>query len=141
MIESRPPRRENVAISKLRPTQLTIGMLEVKHKHKRLRALEKRPSELVGFILEMPIRVVLWPNKCAYVIDHHHLALGLLKEHFETAPMEIEADVSHLPSGLGKPTWFDNKILDFGLLDSILPIVGMQLTPWVALRELWLFLF
>src|SRR5579884_3209382 len=90
------PRHENVDLSRLRPTQLTVGMLEVKHKRRRLRELEKRPGELVKFILEMPIRVVLGPGKKAYVIDHHHRALALLKEEVEYAPMEIEDDFSHL---------------------------------------------
>jgi hypothetical protein len=96
MLSTALPRRENILLSRLRPTQLTVGMLEVKHKRKRLRALEKRPAELVDFILEMPIRVVLGPAGKAYVIDHHHLALALLMEDFQTAPMEIEADFSTL---------------------------------------------
>jgi hypothetical protein len=96
MNDTPPTHQENVAISQLRPTQFTVGMLEVKHKRKRLRALEKRPAELVDFILEMPIRVVLGPAKKAYVIDHHHMALALLKEHFETAPMVVEANLSPL---------------------------------------------
>jgi hypothetical protein len=90
------PRRENVELSRLRPTQLTVGMLEVKQKRRRLRALKKRPVELVEFILQAPIRVVLGPAQKAYVIDHHHLGLALLKENFVTAPMEIEADFSKL---------------------------------------------
>ena len=88
--------RANIQVSRLRPTQLTVGMLEVKRKRRRLRELEKRPGELVAFILEVPIRVVLGPAGQAYVIDHHHLALALLKEDFQTAPMEIEADFSAL---------------------------------------------
>ena len=91
MLSDSLPRRENILLSRLRPTQLTVGRLEVKHKRKRLRALEKRPAELVDFILEMPIRVVLGPVGKAYVIDHHHLALALLKEDFQTAPMESQA--------------------------------------------------
>jgi hypothetical protein len=88
---------ESIELSRLRPTQFTVGMLEVKHKRRRLRQLEKRPGELVAFILEMPIRVVLGPAKKAYVIDHHHLGLALLKENFKSAPMHVEADFSHLP--------------------------------------------
>ena len=91
------PRIANVLLSKLRPTQLTVGLLQVKHKRKRLRTLEKRPSELVEFILENPICVVLGPSENAYVIDHHHLALATIKERFETAPMAIEDDFSALP--------------------------------------------
>jgi hypothetical protein len=90
--------RQNIELSRLRPTQFTAGMLEVKLKRARLRALEKRPSELVDFILETPIRVVLGPSNKAYVIDHHHLGLALLKEHFQNAPMEVEADFSNLSS-------------------------------------------
>jgi len=89
-------RHNIINISQLRPTQITVGMLQVKHKRLRLRALEKRPAELVDFILEHPIRVVLGPKDKAYVIDHHHLALALMKERFETAPMDIEEDFSSL---------------------------------------------
>lgn len=85
------------------PTQLTVGMLQVKHKRSQLRVFEKRPAELVDFILEHPVRVVLGPAGKAYVIDHHHLALALIKEDFETAPMEIEDDYSSLsPSSFWK---------------------------------------
>jgi len=85
-----------ITLSNLRPTQMTVGMLQVKHKRQQLRTFEKRPAELVGFILEHPIRVVLGPADKAYVIDHHHLALALVKEDFITAPMEIEDDYSSL---------------------------------------------
>ena len=85
-----------INISQLRPTQITVGMLQVRHKRLRLRALEKRPAELLDFILEHPIRVVLGPKDKAYVIDHHHLALALMKERFETAPMDVEDDFSSL---------------------------------------------
>jgi hypothetical protein len=93
------PRMESIELSRLRPTQFTVGMLEVKHKRKRLRELEKRPGELVNFILEMPVRVVLGPANKAYVIDRHHLALALLKEDFQSAPMQVEADYSRMPIG------------------------------------------
>ncbi|MGD0463696.1 MAG: ParB-like protein [Tepidisphaeraceae bacterium] len=96
MTDTKAPRIENIALSKLRPTQLTVGMMQVKFKRKQLRALERKPGELVGFILENPIRVVLGSREKAYVIDHHHLGLALIKEHFETAPMEIEEDFSGL---------------------------------------------
>lgn len=88
--------RTSIEIARLRPTQITVGMLQVKHKRKRLRALMRRPSELVDFILEHPIRVVLGPRRQAYVIDHHHLALALMEERFETAPVQVEHDFSTL---------------------------------------------
>jgi len=85
-----------ITLSALRPTQMTVGLLHVKNKRRRLRELEKRPAELVDFILEHPIRVVHGPRDQAYVIDHHHLALALIKENFETAPMHVEDDFSSL---------------------------------------------
>ena len=88
--------RNVIAISQLRPTQISVGLLQVKHKRLRLKILEKRPSELVDFILEHPIRVVIGPKEKAYIIDHHHLALALMKERFENAPMDIEDDFSTL---------------------------------------------
>ncbi len=87
----------SIELDRLRPTQLTVGMLQVKAKRKQLKALKKRPSELVQFILEHPVRVVLGPAGKIYVVDHHHLALALIHENFETAPMVVEADFSHMP--------------------------------------------
>ena len=89
-------RRSIIPISQLRPTQVTVGALQVKHKRARLKSLENRPAELVDFILVHPIRIVLGPKKKAFVIDHHHLALALIKEGFETAPMDVDHDFSSL---------------------------------------------
>ena len=55
-------RRENIKISQLKPTQITVGKLQMKHKRMRLRQLDKAPAELVDFILVHPIRVVLGPH-------------------------------------------------------------------------------
>jgi hypothetical protein len=96
MPDNKSPRRESIDLSRLRPTQFTVGMREVKFKRKHLRLLERRPAELVNYILLTPIRVVLGPANKAYVIDHHHLGLALLKEHFESAPMDVVADFSKL---------------------------------------------
>jgi hypothetical protein len=93
---SQQPAYKNIAVDRLRPTQFTVGMRQVKQKRKQLKELERRPGEMVEFILCHPIRVVLGPAQKAYVIDHHHLALALLKEGFETAPMHIEEDLSQL---------------------------------------------
>lgn len=100
-----------IRISQLKPTQITVGMLQVEHKRKRLRQLEKRPAELVAFILEHPIRVVLGSRNEAYVIDHHHLAVALMLEHFETAPMSVEHDFSSI-----KVTAFWKKMQTVGLV-------------------------
>ena len=90
-------RRNVIELSQLKPTQVTVGMLQVEHKRERLRELVRRPSELIDFILEHPIRVVLGPAGKVYVIDHHHLALALTREKFETAPMDVDGDFSKIP--------------------------------------------
>jgi hypothetical protein len=101
----------SISIVQLRPTQITVGMLQVEHKRKQLRQLEKRPSELIEFILEHPIRVVLGPGEAAYVIDHHHLALALKLEQFETAPMRVAHNFSSLA-----PASFMKKMQSAGLI-------------------------
>lgn len=85
-----------IPLSLLRPTQMTVGFRQIKHKRKHLKELRKRPAELVEFILERPIRVVRGPAERAYVIDHHHLALALLEHDYQTAPMQVDADFSTL---------------------------------------------
>lgn len=86
----------SIATSALRPTQMAVGMRLVKLKAKGLRKLDRKPQELVNFILQNPIRVVLGPQQQAFVIDHHHLGLALLNEGFKTAPVVVEADLSSL---------------------------------------------
>ncbi|MEZ0224544.1 MAG: ParB-like protein [Alphaproteobacteria bacterium] len=86
-----------IKLKNLKPTQIAVGMKQVALKQKRLRELEKdKKDKLDEFILDRPIRVVLGPDGDAYVIDHHHLALALIREGHKTAPVLVEADYSHL---------------------------------------------
>lgn len=85
----------SVAVKLLRPTQIAVGMKLVKYKRKGLRERERKPQELVDFILANPIRVVAGPVSQLYVIDHHHLAHALLDEGFKTAPVVIAGDFSN----------------------------------------------
>ena len=76
---AREPRVHPVPILSLRPTQMTVGMREVKEKRKRWREhkSEKKRAELLG---KHMIPVVLGPDKRYYVVDHHHLARALHDE-------------------------------------------------------------
>ena len=87
---------QSIAVETLRPTQIALGGKLVKVKRKGLREHEKKPQELVDYILSNPLRVVLGPRKLTYVIDHHHLARALLEEGFDTAPVLVMADLSNL---------------------------------------------
>jgi hypothetical protein len=87
---------QSVIVKLLRPTQIAVGKQLVKMKRKGLRERERKPQELVDFILANPIRVVLGPNDEVHIIDHHHLGYALMKEDFKTAPVQVESDLSKL---------------------------------------------
>ena len=87
---------QSIAVKALRPTQIAVGKILVKSKRKGLVERERKPQELVDFILLNPIRAVSGPNDTHYIVDHHHLGLALLKEKFKTTPVEILADYSKL---------------------------------------------
>jgi hypothetical protein len=88
-----------IALSQLRCTQITVGMQQSEHKREKIKELSKRPGELLDYLMKHPIRVVLGPDGHAYVIDHHHLALALINEGYETVPMVVEDDFSGLARG------------------------------------------
>lgn len=88
---------QSIDLKNLKPTQIAVGMKLVKAKRRGLLTHERRPSELVEFILENPIRVVAGPAEQFYVVDHHHLAHALLDEGFETAPVVVLGDLSKTP--------------------------------------------
>jgi hypothetical protein len=79
MANVREPYVQPVSILTLRPTQMTVGMREVKEKRKRWREhkSEKKRAELLG---KHMIPVVLGPDGRNYVVDHHHLARALHDE-------------------------------------------------------------
>jgi hypothetical protein len=73
MASTRDPILKPIPILSLRPTQMTLGLREVKEKRKRWREhkSEKKRAELLG---KHMIPVVLGPDEQHYVVDHHHLA-------------------------------------------------------------------
>src|SRR3954452_20153119 len=79
MANAREPMLQPVPILTLRPTQMTVGMREVKEKRKRWREHKdkKKQAELLG---KHMIPVVHGPDNHYYVVDHHHLARALHDE-------------------------------------------------------------
>jgi hypothetical protein len=106
MIHVREPMLKPVAIDELHPTQITVGMREVKAKRKQWRREnDKKGAEFLGRHM---IPVVLGPGKRHYVIDHHHLARALHDEGVE----HVLCTVVHNFSQLDRDTfWFnlDNR--------------------------------
>jgi hypothetical protein len=95
----REPRLLPVAITDLRPTQITVGMREVKAKRKHWRDMaEKKRDKDEEFLGKHMIPVILGPNQRNYVIDHHHLALALHQEGVKKIAVTVVADLSTLES-------------------------------------------
>ena len=74
----REPILKPVPIDELHPTQITVGMEEVRAKRKEWRA--KGDDRAGAFLGRHLIPVVLGPKSRSYVIDHHHLARALFDE-------------------------------------------------------------
>src|ERR1700733_12096159 len=78
---SREPRIHPVPMTLLRPTQITVGMREVKSKRRSWRNHPDRKKP--DFLGKHLIPVIWGPKEEYYVIDHHHLALALHQEGVE----------------------------------------------------------
>jgi hypothetical protein len=93
----REPRLTPVAITDLRPTQITVGMREVKAKRKHWREIaEKKKDKDADFLGKHMIPVILGPKQRHYVIDHHHLALALHGEGVKEVAVTVIANLSML---------------------------------------------
>ena len=91
MANVREPLVHPIPILELRPTQMTVGMREVKEKRKRFREQKgKKQEELLG---KHMIPVVVGPDKRFYVVDHHHLARALHEEGVEDILVTVIGDL------------------------------------------------
>lgn len=92
MATKREPVLTPVSILSLRPTQMTVGMREVKEKRDRWRQhKEKDKAKLLGRHM---IPVVVGPDRKNYVIDHHHLARALHDEGEKNVLVSVVADLT-----------------------------------------------
>ena len=97
MANTREPILQPIPILSLRPTQMTVGMREVKEKRKRVQEhwqKHKSKKKLGEFLGRHMIPVVLGPDKRHYVVDHHHLARALHEEGVETILVTVIADLT-----------------------------------------------
>src|SRR5215469_6645076 len=92
MANLREPKVHPIAILELRPTQMTVGLREVKEKRKRFREqATKKQREMIG---KHMIPVVVGPDKRYYVVDHHHLARALLDEGIKDILVTVIGDLT-----------------------------------------------
>ena len=92
----REPTLTPVAITDLRPTQITVGMREVNAKRKHWRETAKEKNKDAEFLGKHMIPVILGPKRRHYVVDHHHLALALHEEGVEQVAVTVVANLSTL---------------------------------------------
>ena len=91
---SRNPALARARLTRLRPTQLSIGYAEVELKAWQWARLGKRQR-----VIELEQHVfpaVLGPSKAYYIIDHHHLGIALLQEGIDQVLLGVLDDLSWL---------------------------------------------
>ncbi len=85
---------EEVAIKELRPTQMTVGFIEVKRKRQQWAALGKKQRRAA--MREVLFPAVTGPGEHYYILDHHHLAVGLAREGAPSVQVGLVRDLSML---------------------------------------------
>lgn len=81
---------DEVRIEALHPTQLTLGMSEVKRRARNMGAMAR--SELKALVAGKPIPHVVGPGRRIYMVDHHHLCRALLRIDAEKAVLGEQVD-------------------------------------------------
>ncbi len=83
-----------VPLIELRPTQLSVGMLEVERKHSRWCSLGRK--ERKERLRRQPFPAVLGPRGRLYIVDRHHTGRALLEAGEERAFVTVIRDLSWL---------------------------------------------
>ncbi len=92
-------------ILSLRPSQISVGMQEVRRKRDQWR--KKTSTDLATFLKAHMVPTILGPRGEHYIIDHHHLALALHEESVDSVFGTVIADLSCPPTD---PFW---NMMDF----------------------------
>jgi hypothetical protein len=94
MVTIREPLLQPTPIAELRPTQITVGMREVRAKQKRWEEQDgKKKAEFLGRHM---IPVIRGPKGQYFVVDHHHLSLALHNEGVDSVLVTVMADLRML---------------------------------------------
>jgi hypothetical protein len=83
-----------VAVTKLRPTQMTVGFREVERKQQEWAALGKKKRRAA--MAEVLFPAVIGPRKAYFILDHHHSAVALAHEQAEEVEVGVVTDLSKL---------------------------------------------
>src|SRR5262252_6283762 len=129
MTTVREPLLRTVAILDLRPTQMTVGMREVKAKRKRWRDESKKKGE--EFLGKHLIPVILGPKHRHYIIDHHHLARAL---HDEGVKEVAVTDVANLSALDQDSFWFvmENRDWTHTFVMAVAGLTATCRSRWIS---------
>ncbi len=91
---SRNPHLASVRLARLRPTQLTVGYIEVTLKAREWARLPKkrRKAELESHVFP----AVIGPGGEHFIVDHHHLGIALIDEGVRDGCVAVLDDLSWL---------------------------------------------
>ena len=92
-MSTREPMVHPVPILDLRPTQMTVGMIEVKEKRKRWRETKSAKKQAKSLGKHM-IPVVKGPDERYYVVDHHLLGRALHDEGVKDILVTVIGDLT-----------------------------------------------
>lgn len=101
----RDPVLEQADVHELRPTQITVGLREVRAKRKTWKERGDKADKFLGSHL---VPVIRGPEDRLFVTDHHHLVRALMDEGQDRVAITVVADLRRLPND---SFWFvlDNR--------------------------------
>jgi hypothetical protein len=85
-----------VAVTDLRPTQITVGFREVEIKRKQWRDADAEAR--VKLLRRHVVPAVIGPKGRPFIVDHHHFTKALLDEKATEVAVYFVADLGNLPS-------------------------------------------
>jgi hypothetical protein len=88
------PKIAKVRLSRLRPTQISVGYAEVQIKAKQWAKLGKK--RLAAELERHLFPAVIGPGGEYFIVDHHHLGIALLEQGVQTAFVAVLDDMSWL---------------------------------------------
>src|SRR5258705_8138604 len=83
-----------IIINELRPTQITVGMIEVAEKRRELvEMMRYHPHRLRQYLADHAIPTVAGYDRRYFLVDHHHLGRALWEAGVENGPFEEIGDL------------------------------------------------
>lgn len=82
------------SVQHIKPTQITVGFIEVKYKKDKLSHLSQ--LALKRYLKEHPIPVVVGPKNQLYLIDKHHMAKALIELNIKNCYFTVQHNFSDI---------------------------------------------